>query len=108
MQIERELFEAWLFSQPPERQFYYYDTNGCAIASFLREALGIQRPRVGGMEFDDAEGKGCLLPQWLRDIVFPLPIHFTVAQLRRRYLELFPDTFIATEPAPNAQPESKL
>jgi hypothetical protein len=49
--IEREHFEAWLFSQPKDREFDYQNTTGgCAICSFV------------------------------------------IANMRRRYLELFPET----------------
>ena len=40
-EINRERFEAWLFSQPPEREFRYTDSDGCAFCHFVMETTNL-------------------------------------------------------------------
>ncbi len=98
-EINRERFEAWLFSQPKERSFIYGDICGCAVASFLKECTSIQDPTVSSDTFrsradvllPDAGRKP--LPEWLHNQVLRVrPL--TIAKMQARYLELFPQTEI--------------
>lgn len=42
MQIQQERFEAWLFSQPDEREFDYTRSTDCVICNFFRETTAIK------------------------------------------------------------------
>lgn len=48
-EINRESFEAWLFSQPKERVFDYRNTDGtCVICSFVKETTNAKGVCGGG------------------------------------------------------------
>lgn len=54
--IHQEHFEAWLFSQPDSRSWYFSDNNGCLIATFLKETGMCDNPFVGVVTWcDDVE-----------------------------------------------------
>lgn len=55
MEINRERFEAWLFSQPRERTFNYMDGNGgCLICHFFQQTTKLAAS-VGGNYYTVAE-----------------------------------------------------
>ena len=103
--IEREHFEHWLFSQPKDREFDYTRSSECAICAFLKETTSVQNPVVDAKTIS-TELFTIPTPKWLDDgygedgkprgdvrgVVRVWPL--TIANMRRRYLELFPDTVI--------------
>ncbi len=94
--LQRERFEAWLDNQPPERWFDYWDVNGgCAICSFVRETTShkvvtgghfIVRLGLIGSGADEVP-----IPEWMRRMVVDSRENLTIANMKRRYLELFPE-----------------
>lgn len=46
--ITQERFEAWLFSQPDEREYKYFNTEGCLICDFIKENTSNEAAGVGG------------------------------------------------------------
>lgn len=110
MEIEQERFEAWLFSQPPDRVFRWASTQHCAVCEFLNETQRLKA--TSGATFsrlwrgEPYTDEGCVIeevawPEWLQRIVVYFPINglpLTVAGLQDRYRELFPDT--TPEPTP--------
>lgn len=108
-EINREAFEFWLWSQSEEREFYYGDTSGgCAVCRFIAETTP-HGDVTGGGSFVYLGGysKALSLPDWLRcgsnGVLGVSPL--TIGNMRRRYLELFPETFIASE---SHQPEGRV
>lgn len=75
MQIEKEHFEAWLFSRPKEEIFNYTSGCNCLIARFLKSkcslpiAVSAVYYKIGDMKYD--------LPRWLyefmRDVLHRSP-----------------------------------
>jgi hypothetical protein len=47
MQIQKEVFEHWLFSQPREREFQYLSNTECLLCAFIKETTNLA-PTVGG------------------------------------------------------------
>lgn len=65
-EISRELFEAWLFSQPKEREFNYMDnTGGCAVCAFVRETTSHANAK-GGAKTVEIGNRSIQMPEWLR------------------------------------------
>lgn len=99
MQIERENWEAWLTNQPDSREFIYM-CNMCVVGSFLAETTGHKEGDFAitptGFYLKAVSGFDIHypLPDWLRKdkggvlTVEPL----TAGNMKKRYLELFPDT----------------
>jgi len=50
MNINQETFEAWLFSQPDDRQYDYRDNEGCLLCMFAKETSN-KRLSVAGRAF---------------------------------------------------------
>lgn len=110
-EINRESFEAWLFSQPPEREFNYSDIKGgCAVCTFVRETTSYSEA-CGGSDYygvrlknnwADVNPEIVPLPDWLKsgsggvlNVLErrPGPLFvLTIQNMQRRYLELFPTT----------------
>lgn len=101
-EINREHFEAWLFSQPEERKFNYLDvTGGCAVCSFIRETTNFTNCAGGsdasGIDLENRFGGPKVhLPEWMKccsnttfGVLSVRPL--TIGNMRRRYLELFPE-----------------
>lgn len=110
--IEREPFEAWLFAQPPERTFDYFDVNGgCAICAFVRETTKFKDTDGGSttvtLKIEGLHQGVVELPDWLTNTkslermgilhsyIFEsqTATNLTCRAMQKRYLELFPNTF---------------
>lgn len=108
-EINRELFEAWLFSQPLERKFHYVKVDGsCAICCFVKETIKIEDV-WGGSRFINGTINGTPIkipvPSWW-DINghgerYEAPLSrchnagtLTIANMQRRYIEMFGDPCI--------------
>lgn len=101
--INRELFEAWLFSQPREREFVYInglsdEEPGCVVCSFLRETTNIKRFAVGDTYMNIYKGESTdydavNLPTWLNELhLASLAGTPTFGAVQDHYLQLFPNT----------------
>lgn len=117
MQIEQEPFEAWLFSQPPQRKFAYWKssakaTTGCLLCNFLRETVKTPHTRIGTASFAmEGQMGSCDIefPEWLKKLLSRMttPSVFTAGDKQKQYLLLFPETNlntqnVQTEPTPAA------
>jgi hypothetical protein len=114
MEINRERFEAWLFSQPDERMFDYMDVNGgCAVCAFIRETTQ-HKEACGGVTNVWLSRSNCLdevnsyhIPNWLRSTkngvltAYIRTDQLFVHQMKRRYIELFGDPLAETVPQPS-------
>lgn len=104
-EINRERFEAWLFSQPKDRNFDYTNPRDCAICAFLKETTNVKTvlsdsTSTEGYSTEKAVEVGKVFsietPQWLdggsseRGVVWAEPL--TIENMQKRYLELFPDS----------------
>lgn len=104
MEIQREHFEAWLFSQSKDRIFRYSCTTGCLAGSYLNENFKGSWS-CGNLAFSCLSGSG-FFPKWLVDILAPFcvanacgygnPI-FTAADAQAEYLKLFPSPELVSE-----------
>lgn len=113
--INREHFEAWLFSQPRTRAFNYDDVKGgCAVCSFIRETTDWAEA-CGGSDAGVHKSRGTALmetiplPDWMKVqtkgvlwALEPISSTITIGQMQDRYRELFPDA--CTEPEPKTTP----
>lgn len=108
MTINRELFEAWLFSQPREREFVYTDNRNCLICSFLKSNTRFQNPNVSHSHLYLDNCKSEPIPSWLFETIsnsnynevyngykVGKPVkdgRRTFAYVQDSYLQLFPNT----------------
>jgi hypothetical protein len=113
IELHQEHFEAWLFSQPPDRVIEAGDCRDCFLCSFLKETTAIKRVYMDYHSYN-IEAQPTPLPSWAtrlinqdwlysrsRSRVSNHPI--TVAEMQRRYREVFPGSF---EPI-NQKPSTK-
>jgi hypothetical protein len=116
MQINKETFEAWLFAQPRERRFIFWQSHpdsipGCLMCNFFREnfvepveAIGFTSFAKTNVLFRRAEGRK-EFPCWLMSLIprdfrsYDDPA-FTAGEIQDRWVKLFPQETIQTEPAP--------
>lgn len=91
MQLEKERFEAWLFSQPDDRKWNYGDSENCAGCCFVRETTNVKNPNFGGHYWRIGRNE-FEIPKWLFNTIVPLPIHFTAAHAKAQWRKLFPET----------------
>lgn len=110
--INREHFEAWLFSQPDERMFNYSegfntDQIGCVMCNFLRENTNISQFCVGystfihGEEWNDER-----LPAWFVNTMDKRSGRYISAkEVKQLYLQEFPNAIVgSTQPMAIAKP----
>lgn len=95
--IVREQFEAWLFSQPRERVYKYWEASedqptGCVMSNYLRECtphhewiLGTLYLTVNQFVHD--------LPRWFVGLMrrSPIDVAGTFGQVQDAYRRLYPD-----------------
>jgi hypothetical protein len=100
MNIEKERFEAWLFSQPDDRTWNYCDNLGCVGCCFLKETVAMPNPGFGGdFYFEDMEIIGeepkeipYFLIKILRDVRDIVPLTaITAAALKTTWRKLNPE-----------------
>lgn len=109
MEISRERFEAYIFNQPLDRTYNYFDQRGCVLCCFIRETTSLKNPRVGGFDYYEnctseetrmeMIGKpGTRLPDWfvLLMIDGETRHNLTIANMQARYIELFGNPFPPT------------
>ena len=113
MELERERFEAWIFSQPPERVIESGDSERCFLCSFLKETTN-EIPRMTFVTWG-LVGRTLVmpLPDWAKALVdynwckaispYGVLQPITVAQMQQRYIELFGPVG-APKPEPMAEP----
>lgn len=99
MELNQERFEAWLFSQPPERVIESTNPNDCFLCSFLKETTNIH-PTVSWETWTDVPNARKIekydLPKWSKELIntgdffsqFP-DRRITVEQMQERYISLF-------------------
>lgn len=92
MTLEKERFEAWLFSQPDKREFDYLNTTGCMGCSFVKETTNINNPAFGGITWGKLDNYGDWpLPDWFRAALISMPRFFTAADTKSAWRKLFPE-----------------
>jgi len=68
VQIERERFEAWLFSQPREREVNIGDGHDCVICCFIKEtACGV--PEAISWHQFTVDNVPVVLPLWFKKVI---------------------------------------
>jgi hypothetical protein len=103
MIIHQEKFEAWLFSQPDEREFEYIDHRGCVICSFLKETTNAKEPMAGPYLYTDDFGSNNEINKWkkLPDIYYKLlwdarfardGNHLNAGDMKNVWRKMFPET----------------
>lgn len=107
MEIDQKAFGIWLNSQPPERVIESANGGSCFLCSFLKEVFAIRPAMAWEKWWNGCGGDAMPLPQWARELIDSEwcsrnghgDLHsITVAQMQRRYRELFPEP----DPEPNA------
>lgn len=112
--INREHFEAWLFSQPDDRRFEYLEgqpssLTGCVVCNFLREqtnitTFGVSGSQVGfrtSLDFDYIP-----FEPWLQNLLLELanPVSFDAKRAKAMYISLFPNAIVgSTQPSTNVE-----
>lgn len=97
-QINREQFEAWLFSQPDERVFNYFqsfpnDQPGCLLCNFFRE--NCSEPIIVGEDYYLQKGVKYSLPTWFMTVdLEALSVVFNADQAKKLYLAQFPNAIV--------------
>lgn len=103
MEIHRERFEAWLFSQPDERGFVYSDPKNCLVCMFIKETSAFNNPEVGPLDYKAAPHLPVQpLPPFIRNGRLEKSLlavgwlggagnAYSFGSVKRRYLKLFPD-----------------
>lgn len=119
MQINKETFEAWLFSQPDDKVWNYEDNCGCVVACFIKETTNIN-PSVVPRKFRD-QGKPAWFPeyinfpQWLinfEDSWFQhgvdertrLESFITAKKAKALWIDMFGSPVVSPEPEPEHEP----
>jgi hypothetical protein len=109
-EINRERFEAWLFSQQKDREFDYTDLRECLICKFIRETSSL-KVRMVTPGFIALEGSPSIpMPKWLDtdDATLGKPSSLLAtghmrhtqdgmipfSEVTKRYVELFGDPSI--------------
>lgn len=99
MELCIERFEAWLFSQPPERVIEARSTDSCFLCSFVKETTNLS-PVFYWAQWSPQPTKRLEIPEWamkLIDLKWTRTVSIggrdstTVAVMQRRYIELFGD-----------------
>lgn len=112
--INREQFEAWLFSQPDERQLNYvqgqsYKYPGCLVCNFLREIVGltcfyVSSNDIGWWSPEINNSQKFQFEDWLysllEEIVAYPESEFTIKQAKNSYLLLFPNAIVGNNDSP--------
>lgn len=120
-EINREHFEAWLFSQPLERVIEAGDGTRCVLCSFIKETTNFSRAFFAGWDKWEPEQNNAALdlPSWAKKLIdrnwLKLVADFdqgkysvTIASMQRRYLELFPESVEETQQSqPQPVPATK-
>lgn len=107
--INREHFEAWLFSQPDERLFNYtegFDSDriGCVMCNFLRENTSIYPFAIGYGTYAYGVGinQEASLPTWFVSIMaLRSGRYITAKEVKSLYLQEFPNAIVGN-PQPMA------
>lgn len=117
--INREQFEAWLFSQPPERTFKYTEGTpsspiGCLACNYLREMTDAKNFFVGpsdcGIRFGNYVEPYTKF-EWLAKYLYNVCYFaanfdeseqtlFTAKDAKRIYSELFPNAIVGNNDIP--------
>lgn len=96
-EINRERFEAWLFSQPGDRSWNFHDTQQCVLCSFIKETTNHLRPIVGGLWLTTSiGGSNVEIDEWVK-VILRTRNEFGIVSagnMQQRYRELFPETEI--------------
>jgi hypothetical protein len=96
MTINKETFEAWLFSQLDERIFFYNNNNDCLLCKFLKETTRFSRPDVGGFTWQaDKTLPRENLPLWFEYLMSKRCATgkaITFGQMKQAWLTLWPET----------------
>ncbi len=93
--INRELFEAWLLSQPRERTYNYMNCNDCLLCKFIKETTSCQSVHAGGCTITINEA--CVtLELWLANLLGGHSLRGLTdfGRIQDAYLKLFPDTLV--------------
>lgn len=98
--INREHFEAWLFSQPDERTFIYTEGAadapiGCLLCNFIREQTNITAFYVGA-SYLTTENKTEPLMVWFSLFCPNKSYKFTAKEAKDNYLTLFPNAIVGS------------
>jgi hypothetical protein len=107
-EINREQFEAWLFSQPDERLFIYTeggetDKTGCLVCNFLREQTGLNGFNVSvcWVSYGPTLTDRMHFQEWLMNLLQRRsPSPFSAKETKLNYVSMFGD--------PSFSPELKL
>lgn len=96
--FNKERFEAWLATQPAQREFDYMDIRGCALCAFVKENTSIKDFSAGSENVSVWNGCGrhnIPIPEWIVSLIKEARIHnkdichFSISNLRTAYHKLF-------------------
>lgn len=94
MNIEKEKFEAWLYSQPRDRRVDLSDGTDCLICKFVKETTNCIRPRAtwGQLLVDHLSPYDWTnLPEWLTNHIEPNRSTLqTFGEIQDSFREIFP------------------
>jgi hypothetical protein len=103
MNINKETFEAWLFSQPDDRTFDYMDNRDCLVCKYVKEVVGYKKNFSVGADYirlHESLFTEFTFEKWFIDLLgerYNFSKHsevsiFTFGEMKEAWLELWPDT----------------
>ena len=109
MEIQKERFEAWLFSQPDSRPFHWSDGCDCIMGHFLRENVS-KECIVGAHIWSLSTGHYLAsviqeLPKWFCEfqkdaVLIRNPSGSNMGNAKKRWIQLFGDPLAETKEKP--------
>ena len=103
MNIQQEIFEAWLFAQDDGAEYDYKDNENCLVCQFIKQTTNVKDARSGGGYWRDnanvlKEGCGRVeFPKWLADFEYKFISLKTFGQVKAAYISHFGNPLANTE-----------
>ena len=103
MNIQQEIFEAWLFAQDDGAEYDYKDNENCLVCQFIKQTTNVKDARAGGGYWRDSarileKNYGVQpFPDWLADFELKFVGLKRFGQVKEAYIKHFGNPLANTE-----------